>query len=314
MLISASLDAATVAPGLADSFGSGAYQFAIDFVWIGNPGNAADNTGYGTVNRSYRMGTYEVSRGMITSYNALSGSPAITLADMSGWGGNGLNRPATGVSWNEAARFVNWLNLEGNYAPAYKFTTLGGDDNISLWTADESGYDPANPFRNSNAHYFLPSENEWYKAAYYDTAANGGAGGYWNYATGSDTFPTTTSGGTLPGTAVFPDGVNPNPPGLADTTNAGGLSAYGTMAQNGNANEWNESAYNPLKNGAGDYRAVRGSHWGNRYYLASAARNGNLPWQGSLTCGFRVAAVPEPSATGLIALGGLGLLLRRRRG
>jgi len=64
-------------------------------------------------------------------------------------------------------------------------------------------YNAANPFRNSNAYYFLPSEDEWYKAAYYDPNANGGAGGYWNYATGSDSAPTAVASGTTSGTAVY---------------------------------------------------------------------------------------------------------------
>ena len=49
----------------ADTFGSGANTFNIDFVSIGNPGNAADPTGApfpaGKVDYAYRMGTYEIS-------------------------------------------------------------------------------------------------------------------------------------------------------------------------------------------------------------------------------------------------------------
>jgi formylglycine-generating enzyme required for sulfatase activity len=41
--------------------------------------------------------------------------------------GNGANRPATGVSWNEAARYVNWLNTSNGLAPAYKFATQPGE-------------------------------------------------------------------------------------------------------------------------------------------------------------------------------------------
>ena len=46
------------------------------------------------------------------------------------------------------------------------------------------------------------------------------------------------AGGTLPGTAVVQQGAN----GPADITQAGGLSAYGTMAQGGNVSEREESA------------------------------------------------------------------------
>ena len=149
----------------ADTFGSGANEFTIDFTTIGNAGNAADDTGYGAVGYGYRIGTYEVSRGMIEKYNAIGGGPTITLADMTSFGGNGADKPATEVSWNEAARFVNWLNTSKGYSPAYNFTTGGFNDNIALWTSGEEGYNAANPFRNSKAYYFLPSEDEGYKAA-----------------------------------------------------------------------------------------------------------------------------------------------------
>jgi len=292
----------------ADTFGSGGNQFTMDFTTIGNAGNAADTTGspnpVGSVGYTYQMGTYEVSRGMIDAYNALvpvHGGPTLTMSDMSSFGGNGANRPATSVSWNEAARFVNWLNTSSGYDAAYQFDTAGGNDNIALWEVGDAGYNAGNPFRNSNAHYFLPSEDEWYKAAYYDPNANGGLGGYWNYATGSDTAPVTTSGGTASGTAVYRDGVNTNPPGPADITNAGGLSAYGTMAQNGNVWEWGENGFTAPNDSAGESRVIRGGGWGNSSdFLSSSFRNFGSPTNENSFIGFRVAAVPEPSSLGSV--------------
>lgn len=240
----------------ADTFGSGANTFTMDFVTIGNAGNADDDTGYGGVGYTYRMGVNEVSRGMIDAYNALGGGPALTMSDMTTLGGNGAAKPATGISWNEAARFVNWLNTSNGYSAAYKFTTGGFNDNIALWTNLDAGYDAANPFRNANAHYFLPSEDEWYKAAYYDPNKSGGAG-YWNYATGSDTAPTAVASGTTSGTAVYGQTFGTGP---ADITNAGGLSAYGTMAQNGNVWEWGESAFTAPNDSAGGSRLIRGGY------------------------------------------------------
>jgi formylglycine-generating enzyme len=215
----------------ADTFGSGANTFTMNFVDIGNAGNADDDTGYGGVGYAYRMGVNEVSERMIDAYNALSGGPSITKDT------RGLDRPATNVSWNEAARFVNWLNTSKGYSVAYKFTTGGANDDIALWTISDAGYNAANPFRNANAYYFLPSEDEWYKAAYYDPNKSGGAG-YWDYATGSDSAPTAVASGTTSGTAVYN-----GQPGPADITNAGGLSPYGTMAQNGNVWELGESGF-----------------------------------------------------------------------
>ncbi len=77
-------------------FGSGSNQFGMDFVEIGNPGNPADTRypsgGRGAVAYTFQMSTYEVSREMITKVNALSGL-TLTLADMTGLGGNGNNKP-----------------------------------------------------------------------------------------------------------------------------------------------------------------------------------------------------------------------------
>ncbi|NNC90446.1 MAG: SUMF1/EgtB/PvdO family nonheme iron enzyme, partial [Akkermansiaceae bacterium] len=160
----------------ADTFGSGANEFTMDFTAIAS-GATPDTTGYGTVAEEFRMGRNEVSERMIAAYNALSGGPSITLDT------RGPDKPATNLSWNEAARFVNWLNTSTGKSAAYKFTTGGANDNIALWTAGDAGYDPANPFRNSDAFYFLPSEDEWYRAAYYDPDA----ALYYDYPTGSDT-------------------------------------------------------------------------------------------------------------------------------
>lgn len=282
----------------------------MDFVTIGNAGNAADDTGYGGVGYNYRMGVNEVSRGMIDAYNTLSGGPILTMQDMSPFGGNGVNRPATGISWNEAARFVNFLNTSKGFSAAYQFDTAGFNDNIALWESGDAGYNAANPFRNSNAHYFLPSEDEWYKAAYYDPNKSGGAG-YYDYATGSDTAPTAVTGGTTSGTAVYGQSFGNGP---ADITNAGGLSAYGTMAQSGNVFEWAESGATAPNDSAGESRSLRGGSWLNASgTLAASGRAANSPTSEDIAVGFRVAAVPEPSALLLTLIGALGVVTRRRR-
>ena len=191
---------------------------------------------------------------MIEAYNTNSGGPTLTLHDMTSYGGNGVNRPATGLSWNEVARFVNWLNTSTGHAAAYKFTTDGANDNISLWQSGDAGFDASNPYRNRNAHYVLPSEDEWYKAAYY----SGSTSTYYNYATGSDTPPTEVASGTTSGTAVY---NQLSATGPADITNAGGLSPYGTMAQNGNVVELTESGHTTPNDLASDYRVGRGGYW-----------------------------------------------------
>ncbi len=90
-------------PVYADTipFGIGGNRFTMEFVTIGNPGNADDTTGtpnpVGSVDYTYSMGKYEVSRDMIAKANA-EGNLEILVTDMTGFGGNGANRPVTGVA------------------------------------------------------------------------------------------------------------------------------------------------------------------------------------------------------------------------
>jgi hypothetical protein len=238
--------ASLAAPGHAGviTFGSGSNQFNMEFVTIGNPGNLADTTGSpnpaGAVGYTYAIGKFEVSEDMIEKFNA-SQSLQITKDT------RGLNKPATRISWNEAARFVNWLNTSTGGFAAYNFTTGGVNDNIALWTASDTlDYDTLNPYRSKRATYVLPSYDEWYKAAYY----NPNDSTWYDYANGSDTAPTAVTGGTDPNTAVYTQSGEASPTGPADVTNAGGFSPYGVMGLNGNARDWQESSFD-LTNSSG---------------------------------------------------------------
>ncbi len=302
----------------ADTFGSGGNAFTIDFVDIGNAGNANDSgptgiyfTPYGGVGYEFQMGTYEISEDMINKANA-EGGLFITKDTRTS-----VNQAATSVSWNEAARFVNWLNVSKSYAPAYKFSLNPGDGgytsntqasaNLVLWTPGDAGYDASNQYRNSNAHYFLPSENEWYKAAFY----SGSGTTYFDYATGSNSIPTAVASGTGAGTAVY-NGVAAAP---ADITQAGGLSSYGTMGQDGNVWEWNESAFTAPNDSASEGRALRGGDWGSTedFLVRASDRLNFSPSSSFNVIGFRVASVPEPSTTVLMLSAGVFALARRRR-
>jgi len=293
---------------ITQTFGSGADAFSIDFVEVGNPGNAADTTGspnpVGSVPYVYNLGKFEVSRDMVLKAST-AGGLGLTLEDITNYGGNGANRPATGVSWNEAARFVNWLNTSKGYQAAYNFTTSGANDNITLWGAGL--YTGSNPYRHKDAYYFLPSVNEWYKAAY-----GSPNGTFYNYPTAGDTIPTAVSGGTISGTAIY-NGQN----GPSDITNAGGLSGFGTMAQGGNVWEWTETAYWGVNNAADDARILRGGSWVNDITNLDALNLFGLfpndETSFSPFIGFRVASVPEPSSLSLLLAGGAVFAAARRR-
>ena len=129
---------ATICPSMTlaavtSVFGTGSNQFTMVFETVGNAGNAADNGGIprpaGSVGYNFLMGKYEVSRSMIDKFNA-SQHLNINMQDMTAYGGNLPNKPATGVTWNEAARFVNWLNTSTGYMPAYRYPNGDVNENI----------------------------------------------------------------------------------------------------------------------------------------------------------------------------------------
>jgi sulfatase modifying factor 1 len=295
-------------------FGSGANQFSMTFERVGNPGNAADLTGVpnpvGSVGYGFLMGKYEVSRDMITKFNA-SQPLNISLQDMTAYGGAGPNKPATGVTWNEAARFVNWLNTSTGGFVAYRYFDGNVNDDILLWdpVLNPLDYDPNNPFRSRRAKYFLPNYNEWYKAAYYDPN-RGPSGGYWDYPTQQDSEPIAVTNGVLPFTAVHQT-VSLEQIGPADITDAGGLNAYKLMAMGGNAYEWQESAFDLVNDDPAEFRSFRGGDWDStHHFMRSVNWSSIAPPDFDYNIGFRVGAyddapppVPEPTSMAMVLLG-----------
>ena len=288
----------------SQTFGSNGNTFTLDFQTIGNAGNAADTTGYGAVNYNYSIGTYDIS---VNQFNAASANGVLGLGN-GYWSGD---QPAAKVSWYQAAAFVNWLNTSTGHQAAYNLTYSGGAYTQALWQSGDSGYDASNPFRNSLALFVLPSENEWYKAAYYNPANSS----YNLYPTGNSE-PTAVASGTVANTAVFSgNDVNPRQP--ASVTQAGGLSPYGTMGQGGNIHQWEESAFTAANTDPAVGRVIRGGSWGDiSYFLQSSYPYYFAPSLQSSAIGFRVAevgAVPEPSTYALFGLGAIGILIALRR-
>jgi formylglycine-generating enzyme required for sulfatase activity len=288
----------------AETFGTSGNEFTIDFVNIGNTGNAADTTSYGAVPYEYRVGKYEISDDAITKATA-SGMANVTAGPWTG------SQPAGKINWYQAAAFVNWLNTSTGKRAAYDLSFIEDSWRMTLQSSSNAWtLGGINLYRNKDAYYFLPSENEWYKAAYYNPAGSN----YFEYPTGSSTAPTPVASGTNAGTAVYYGGDITNP---AAVTFAGGLSPYGTMGQGGNVWEWNESAFDGTNSSPSEDRVFRGGNWlyNESLSLLSSSRYAVTPETSGYfgNVGFRVASVPEPSTYAFLAMTAAGALWMARR-
>ena len=306
------LSSITSAQVITETFGTGSNSFSIDFVTVGNPGNAAA-TGFagngpgplyattpytaGSVNYVYHLGKFEISVEMIEKANIEGGLGLPSFASRA------FSQPVP-ATWNQAARFVNWLNTSRGHQAAYNFTSSGSNSNISLW--NEGQYQGNNKFRHKDALFVLPSLDEWYKGAF------GSPDGIWyEYPNGKNTPPLPVSSGTDSDSAVWNQNWFSSP---ADIYFAGGLSPYGTMGQGGNVHEFIESAFDGINDDTGESREMRGgSYLNGSYTLGASFRFSESPEVGAANYGFRVAMVPEPSALSLLAVGLGGLAMMRRR-
>jgi len=192
--------------------------------------------------------------------------------------------PTNEVSWYEAAQFCNYLTTGDKSQGVYQFS--GNNTN----PGDFESIDRDSAISTYGMVYVIPTEDEWYKAAYYTGS------GYSTYAYGTDTAPIED----IDSNYDYEYGAQPWD--IGDGTQE----QNGTFDMMGNVWEWNETLI------SGSDRGYRGGSYTDTGYTQRSSNRYNLsPYYEYYSIGFRVASVPEPATLGLLLIGGLALLRRR---
>ena len=339
----------------------------IDFVRIGavnnpawpgttppTPGDRA--VGRGSVGYEYHIGKFEVTTAQwVEFFNAAYDRPASDriphLVPPSIWGAVGTTATTPGgqrwrvpagnemlpvgtISWRMAAIYCNWLCNNKSTAReaflngAYDVSTFGFGDPFGF--SDQLTHNPG-------ARYWIPTWDEWIKAAHYDpnkANADGSRGGWWQYSTTSDTAPIYGPPGQRVVVLGLP-GPDPNGP-LAQANSgwndrqfpgfvpestplgayAGVTSPWGMFDTAGGMSEWTEETLGSgsllesrFFDGSGIYESASNS----RASDAIRSSGADFPSLALPSNGFRIASsVPSPS-TFALGVGAIVLLNRRRR-
>ena len=298
----------------ADTFGTGANQFEIDFVPIsgdsGDLGSWSAGSGYtfsGVNHDDYRIGKYEITNDQWNKFRAelgvpVTGNPSGAYDNDPTWSGASL--PTNVASWYEAAQFVNWLNTYSGYQAAYKFAGTQGQSDYTMSMWDVTQTDGTNLYRHKDAYYFLPTEDEWVKAAYWNGTS------LQNWATVGDHRP-----GQSGCNYYYFDHATDPPYAWAATK--GSTELNGTKNMMGNVWEWMETPYYSDDYLPDSRRAFRGGSYervglGGFFIIESSYRGPDFAHSEDYYRGFRVASVPEPCSLVLLGLGGLVLRYRKR--
>jgi formylglycine-generating enzyme required for sulfatase activity len=321
----------------------------IEWVSVGDTGNAADITGkpspVGSVAQVFQIMKYEFTNALYAQflnavdpdgtnpnkiYNANMGSTARGGISFNGGNAAGSKysvktnmtaKPVNYVCWWDGARVSNWLQAGALNYSATDASELAPQNN-GAYTVGVLDNGPA-VGKNAGATIYLPSQDQWYKAAYYKSG--GTNADYWDYATQSNTRPTAVTADSIGNGSAGNTGNFVNAENTADWNGQdgnvttvgtnGGSSAYGTFDMGGSVWEWND-----LNGEAGGTRELRGGELRlSTEQTSSSAQYGVQTFDPSAAedywVGFRLAgaAVPEPSSSLLVMLASGMLFFCRRR-
>lgn len=292
-----------------------------ELVVVNDAGNKSDTaTGFGAVNYNYQIGKYEVTIGQYAAFlnsvakadpytlwnqtmmapniqgisrSGSSGNYVYTVANASTTAGSSESMPISGLSWFSAARFANWMANGQIVGAESAGTTEDGAYTLNGVVKGRAvARNEINPNTGAAPIFYIPTENEWYKAAYYN-----GHNGYYVFATQSNSLPSNIVGSGANGANYLADSGT----GYAVSqsllfvstqtyiTKVGEYSSspshYGTFDQTGNVWEWTD-----MDGKSGLMRNLRGAAWTSTPpYMQSSYRLVAMPSSYSVNLGFRLA-------------------------
>lgn len=171
------------------------------------------------------------------------------------------NRPVVYIGFYDLARYANWLHYgcpdtgESIEGTTEGTKSVGAYDTSDFELVRSGGKAPYKNFgkRNEGALYWIPNEDEWYKAAYYDPTITGNRK-YYDYPTRSSNPPLPTHANYMANNQLSEG----EPYFVADVDKfAEAASYFGTQQQGGNVWEWIES----WQYGVVGIRGLKGGSW-----------------------------------------------------
>lgn len=298
-----------------------------------NPNLAPFPNGRGSVAYEYRISKLEITTAQwmefVNTFATQSRELANEIGQPAQWGArfdngysgpgdryvlgsnpNARNYPVAGIPWRNAALYCNWLHNNKSSDP---LAIRSGAYDASTWGFGPTPFSVTDaPNRMPGAKFFIPSFDEWTKAAHYDPTKGGvpgvgGGVGYWLHTNRTDDAPPMPgfppTGQTSAGLDVWdiPLGWYPQ------TT-----SYYGLLDLSGGASEWLED-YRPsfefeLRMYRGAAIDINDVNAIDRVFSTGSAG----PGSGAPQVGLRVASIPAPSASIILGLAS-PMFLRRKR-